>query len=325
MINRLARKCASGTRTLVACALVCLGRALPVSADTSWRDCPQCPLMTMVPAGRFLLGSPAGAGDSDEFVFEDGLPDPVQIDRPFALGVHEVTVGEFRAFVAATGYETVAEKRGGCQVLLPGGFSGFESAWNWRNPGYVQTESHPVTCVSWSDAMAYVVWLRQRTGKAYRLPSEAEFEYVARAGDRLLYGPTGAIAGVCTAGNVAGTELQQVYPTWTTAPCSDRSVWPTPVGARGLAPWGVHDLYGNMSEWMDDCYAAKHGWFELKKGVAHRRMNAGKARQTFCASPLQRVIKGPSWSSAAHEARLGRRSAEDAARRTNWIGMRVAL
>jgi formylglycine-generating enzyme required for sulfatase activity len=138
-----------------------------------FKDCVNCPEMVVVPAGSFTMGSPA-----DE-------PDPasgresqvyVTIAKPFAVGRHAVTLGEFAAFVTATDHKT----DGGCFVQT---FSGWnqEGYKSWRWAGFWQTDRHPVVCVNWHDAKAYVAWLSATTGKSYRLLSEAEREYVARA------------------------------------------------------------------------------------------------------------------------------------------------
>lgn len=308
---------------LLAAVLVLQASAAP--APGSRQDCADCPPLVLVPAGSFLLGNAAGEGESDEFVFEDGLPDPVTVSRPFWIGSRELTVGEFRAFVRATGYETTAEKRGGCLAVLPGGYVASEPAWNWRHPGYAQTEAHPVTCVSWTDAMAYVTWLRRVTHKAYRLVSEAEFEYVARAGARKRFGAVDQTRDLCQAGNVGDRDLLAFASFWTVARCADGHPTPAAAGTFGMAPWGVHDLYGNLQEWTADCYTTRYGHFEKRQGAWRRVPSDSQARATDCALPIQRVLRGADWLSAPSDARMGRRTALGATFRSNWVGIRVAL
>ena len=152
------------------------GSAKPPGA--TFRDCPGCPVMVVVPAGTFMMGSP----DSEVGrASDEGPAHRVTFDRPyapFAVGVHEVTRGEFARFVEAT-----SRSMAGCSV-----YDDRRQRWswgrnnNWMNPLIDQTDAHPVVCVSWLDAKAYIRWLSGETGETYRLLSEAEWEYVARAG-----------------------------------------------------------------------------------------------------------------------------------------------
>jgi formylglycine-generating enzyme required for sulfatase activity len=125
----------------------------PVVFQDRLGDGSRGPEMVIVPTGEFLMGSP----ESEEGWYDNEEQHSVQIKRPFALGKHEVTVGEFRRFVKTTGYQTDAEKEGGCYVWS--GEKWVREKKTWRNPGYEQDESHPVVCVSWDDAMAYIEWL----------------------------------------------------------------------------------------------------------------------------------------------------------------------
>ncbi len=141
-----------------------------------FRDCPQCPEMVVVPAGNFIMGSPETENDR---LGNEGPQHWVSIVKPFALGKYEVTRGEWAAFVRATGH--VAS--GWCFTWNEStGIWGRDDGADWSKPGFAQTDRHPAICVNWHDAKAYVAWLTRETGKPYRLPSEAEFEYAARAG-----------------------------------------------------------------------------------------------------------------------------------------------
>ena len=136
------------------------------------RDCPTCPLMKVVPPGRFNQGSVKGERDSSSFELPRHV---VTIQYPFAMSVNDVTVGDFREFAAATN-----RAMNGCDVY--DGEWVFRQTASWTDPGFVQTALHPVTCVSWNDATAYARWLSMKTSHTYRLPSAAEWEYAARAG-----------------------------------------------------------------------------------------------------------------------------------------------
>jgi formylglycine-generating enzyme required for sulfatase activity len=150
---------------------------------STFKDCEDCPEMVALPAGEFMMGSPESEFQRLE---TGGPPRRVAIARRFAIGRFEITMDQFSAFVAQTGM-AVGDQ---CRKIVE--FSGSSAGWgapeaSFRQPGFEVTGKHPVVCVSWHDAQAYVAWLSRRTGKAYRLPSEAEWEYAARAGTRTRY------------------------------------------------------------------------------------------------------------------------------------------
>lgn len=144
-----------------------------------FKDCDECPEMVMVPAGKFVMGASDGEEELENLLKEfRNLSRPqirVEFDR-FAVGKSSVTRAQYKVFANATGRSSE-----GCW-----GWTGSkvenDLTRNWRNPGFAQDDTHPVVCVSWDDATAYAQWLSQRTGKSYRLLSEAEWEYAARAG-----------------------------------------------------------------------------------------------------------------------------------------------
>jgi formylglycine-generating enzyme required for sulfatase activity len=142
-------------------------------AGRSFRDCPDCPEMVIVPAGSFTMGAPT----AEEVAIEREDEVRVTISQPFAVGRFAVTRGEFAAFIAATGHKT----NGDCYRLTGTRWKREEGA-DWRSPGFAQNDRHPVVCVSWHDARAYAAWLSALTGRSYRLLSETEREYVTRAG-----------------------------------------------------------------------------------------------------------------------------------------------
>ena len=151
-----------------------------VAAGSRFKDCDDCPEMVVIPAGRFTMG--AAPGEEESTKLPDNLRNGSQPQHGvdvagFAAGRFEITRGQYRAFVEATGRSS----SGGC-VAWNGSKSEMDQAKDWRNPSYAQDDSHPVSCVSWDDAKAYTVWMSQKTGKAYRLLTEAEWEYAARAG-----------------------------------------------------------------------------------------------------------------------------------------------
>ena len=190
------RQATEAGRALAGAVLVLMaGAAGAQPAGTTFRDCPGCPEMVVVPSGRFQMGSPS----SDKGRLDDEGPvHEVTIARPFAVGVNEVTRGEFARFAEATGRST----GNNCWSYESGEWKA-RSGRHWRDPGFSQTDEHPVVCVRWNDAQAYVRWLSGETGEAYRLPSEAEWEYVARAGTRTAWYWGESESGQCRYANGA--------------------------------------------------------------------------------------------------------------------------
>ena len=186
-----------------------------------FRDCPECPELVIVPAGRFMMGSPSG--EKGRYDTEGPLHE-VTIARPFAVGVYEVTVGEW----------LVCETAGECDRLdVPTATGG---GWTTR---------HPVVNASWNDAAAYVRWLTKVTGRQYRLLSESEWEYVARAGTSTRYW--------------WGDELTQTGRT-TCNGCGHRwiDMAPAVVGSFLENGFGLRDVHGNVMEWVADCWNATY-------------------------------------------------------------------
>jgi len=215
---------------------------------TKLRDCDRCPEMVVAPAGSFAMGSPPSEEGRDA---DEGPVRTVTIDLPFAVGVHVVRPGEYARFVSATGHGS----GDGCWVVVPsegGQHTWKENAWRklpdggWRSPGFEQTDDHPVVCVSRDDARAYARWLSEETGQAYRLPSEAEWEYAARAGTRTPF-HTGPTISTDQANFIDGTGPE------------GRARWQArettvPVGAFPANGFGLHDGHGNVWEWTEDCW-----------------------------------------------------------------------
>lgn len=312
--------------------LIAWGLALMGTIHAAWagspdrrRDCALCPLMVEMPRGPAAIGAAVGEGDSDEFVFADGQPDPVLIQHRFSLSRSEVTRGEFAAFVRATGYETTAEKHNGCSVFLPNAPMDHQRVWHWRSPGFRQQDSHPVVCVSWLDAQAYVQWLSRSTGRQYRLPSEAEFEMAARRPRGGRFGVTDDPLALCRFANVADSSLKARQHGWTVVPCRDGFHWTAPVASFAPNALGLHDLTGNVNEWVADCYHPRHGRYIQTPSGTRRLMNDGRARTDSCPRPMLRVFKGGSWAFPAESQRVAWRGKEAMHYARNDLGFRVAL
>jgi len=218
--------------------------------------------LKLIPAGEFMMGSPK---PDDGFDRDEKPQHKVRITQPFYLGVYEVTKGQFQQFVEASGYKTEAEKDG------EGGFGWNESKgefefdpnpkYTWRNTGFAQTDAHPVVNVSWNDAVAFCKWLSAKEGKAYRLPTEAEWEYTCRAGTRTQYQHGDDPEGLVSVGNVLdGTAKASLtpFPPAILNQClnaKDGYVFTAPVGKFRANAFGLFDMHGNAWEWCQDWYA----------------------------------------------------------------------
>ena len=179
--------------------------------------------LKLIPADEFLMGSP----DTDKDAKDDEKPQHrVRITRPFYLGVHEVTRGQFRRFVDDSGYQTEAEKDGNGGLGWNEAANKFEQAprYTWREPGFEQTDEHPVVNVSWNDAVAFAEWLGKKEGKTYRLPTEAEWEYACRAGTTTRYFCGDDAEALAEVGNVAGAADREKFPGWKYAIAAQRWV-----------------------------------------------------------------------------------------------------
>ena len=193
----------------------------PTEVET-FRDCRSCPEMVAIPPGRFRMGCVSGSDDCDD----DERPVHEVEVAPFALSKYEVTRGQFRAFVAATGHNARS---------CVGGES-------WRDRDW-QDDDHPVVCVNWDDAQAYVRWLNRETGERYRLPSESEWEYAARAGTTTPWYWGHRVEDLCEYANGSTPDNG----------CDDGWERTAPVGSFRPNGFGLHDMSGNVKEWVEDC------------------------------------------------------------------------
>jgi formylglycine-generating enzyme required for sulfatase activity len=219
-------------------------------------DCSNCPVMVVIPRGNFLMGSsvaetqsvadsmPWGASESIKLTLNNEHPQhEVTINQPFAIGRYLVTRGEFATFVREAGYTPSK----GCVMVTHRHYSTLPEA-DWQTPPeFTQTDNDPVVCVSWSDAQAYVAWLNKKLreetsakGGSYHLPSEAEWEYAARAGSHTVRWWGDSIGA-----NYA--DCQGCGSRW-----DDRQ--PSPVGSFPANPFGLFDMLGSVWEWTEDCW-----------------------------------------------------------------------
>jgi formylglycine-generating enzyme required for sulfatase activity len=275
-----------------------LASVADAQTDKGIKDCIDvCPEMVLIPAGSFTMGSPA----SEKGHFLDEEQHSVTVAKPFLLSKYDVTRGEFAKFVAETHYDA---KEAGCTGAAGVAF-GTSPKLNWESPGFTQTDRDPVVCVNWADAQAYVDWLSKKTGKPYRLPSEAEWEYAARAGTTTAYpwgnAPSHDNANYgeddCCAGLVSG---------------KDQWMNTSPVGSFPANGFGLYDMNGNVWQWTQDCYHAS-----ASGG------SADGAASTAGDCDL-RMLRGGSWFFSPVLARSANRVWFNPVNRYVIIGFRVA-
>ena len=315
------------TTIAVAVVKTALAAALPAAHAQSdeympgaeFRDCPACPQMVVIPPGRYVKGSPPGEaiaeGTPERDVRNETPQAPVSVERAFAVSVTEVTRAQFATFVAEEGYDPdwqcITWDFGANQWGARG------TAWTWSDPGFGQGPDHPVVCVSFTDAQAYVRWLGVRTGQHYRLPGDDEWEYLAR--DRSQSArpweednrPDRKDA--CANANVLDLDaadylgVDPADPDGHIFPCRDGYSLTAPVGSFRPNSFGVHDMLGNAWEWVDGCmYAVSPDGTEATEDCN------------------ERLIRGGAWQAKAWYVRSAKRDWAPYWLRSARVGLRVA-
>jgi formylglycine-generating enzyme required for sulfatase activity len=273
--------------------------------------------LVRIPAGKFIMGSPEDeAGRND-----DESAHAVEITRAFYLGAHEVTKGQFAEFVAATSYQTEAEKDGlggfGYNAQRGGMFQ--ESRFTWRYTGWTLTDRHPVCNVSWNDATAFCRWLSRKEGRSYTLPTEAEWEYACRAGTRTRFWAGDQDVVLNRIENISDCSLKDKllapeYQSFSKAAMnwSDNYPFAAPVGSFQANPWGLYDMHGNLAEWCLDLYHKDYQKFPKSDPV---NLDPGG----------HYVRRGGTWLVEPRLCRSAARGASAPGYRCDGIGFRVLL
>ena len=222
--------------------------------------------MVLIPAGEFMMGSKESSEEQNGTYEKYGMvtsidaerpPHHVRITKPFYLAVFEVTVGQFRQFAGETGYSTTEERdsRGGWGYDSSTRTFVRKKEFSWRNPGFPQTDDHPVVDVDWNDALAFCKWLSQKEGKKYRLPTEAEWEYACRAGTTTRYYNGDDPERLPEVGNIADAATKaMISGDWLTIKANDGYAFTSPVGRFKPNAFGLYDMHGNAAEWCDDWF-----------------------------------------------------------------------
>ncbi|WP_374582800.1 SUMF1/EgtB/PvdO family nonheme iron enzyme [Pseudoduganella sp.] len=251
------------------------------------------PDLVLIPTGRFQMGSTeyehsiaVKAGAQKAWLDRELPAHWVGIEQSFALGRYPVTVGEWRTFVQATGWESKLDV-------------------DWQAPGFKQDERHPVVCVTWHDAQLYLQWLGEKTGQLYRLPSESEWEYACRAGTRSAFS--------------FGDEITPEHAnydghfTYNNGPKGSSHGGTTRVGSYQPNPWGLFDMHGNVWEWTQDTMHENY----LGAPVDGSAWEQG-------GDQARRILRGGAWLYQPRYLRAALRNGYSALLANDVVGFRVA-
>ena len=265
----------------------------PVTHPATLADLPQ---LLVIPAGQFSMGCNAGWDDELGGCRDNEFPaHRVKVER-FELGKYEITVGQFKRFVAETQYKTTAEQTGeGCTVSDPkvAGRWVLHPGSHWRSPGFAQTDAHPVVCVSWVDTQHYIEWLNNTTQHRYRLPTEEEWEYAARGGKVTAF--------------FWGSQPNRNFANYQGQGELDRWHYSAPVGQFSSNAYGLHDMAGNVWEWVQTCWRDHYATTTAKP----------------CEQSL-RTRRGGAWDNQPPSLRSAYRSQGHELERSFLYGFRVA-
>jgi len=288
--------------------------------------------MVLIPAGKFLMGSPdeekkaavkeVVAAGIPEVQASDALKDEVQhevtISKPFYLGITHVTVDQFAAFVKDSGYKTDAEKDGwGIGFEIKDGKIDFKKmdGGSWRNPSFDQKGDHPVVQVSWNEARAFCDWLSKKGGKTVVLPTESQWEYACRAGSKTAYpwgdNPDDGKGWANCADQSLKKKLPNAPAEWKFFSWDDGFVFTSPVGSFKANAFGLYDMTGNVWQWCQDRYG------DYEKGAVTDPTGADAG--DLC------VLRGGSWYSSPRYCRSAFRFWNDPGNRIDDYGFRVAV
>lgn len=275
--------------------------------------CVECPQMVAIPAGQFVMGSPDSEAGRDN---DEGPTRTVAVSA-FELAKTEVTVGEYAAFIKANpGYDA----GNSCWSIDNNSKWQEQQGRNWANPpfgDFKQTNQHPVVCVNWNDAQAYVKWLNARPGSPgnYRLASEAEWEYAARAGSKTAKHWGESSQDQCRYANGGDKALKTAKADWpySIQDCDDKHPYTAPVGSYEANAWGLKDMLGNAWEWTQDC------WHDSYKGAP------GNAQAWEAGGDCgNRVLRGGAWVNSPRGLRAAVRNRDGAGVRDDGSGFRLA-
>jgi formylglycine-generating enzyme required for sulfatase activity len=267
-----------------------------LTAKDRFRECTACPEMVVVAEGEYMMGSPE---DEAGRYSNEGPQHRVKIARRFAVGKLMVTRDEFETFVNETSYAS-----GDRCFTVEDGKAEERDERSFRNPGFEQEGNHPAVCINWDDAKAYVDWLSKKTGKLYRLLSESEWEYVARAGTKTPFW-----WGKSISTDQANYDGKSTYGGGSKGEYREKTV---PADKFEPNAWGLYQVHGNAFEWVEDCW---NETYENAPSNDSVRM-AGNCNR--------RVRRGGAWNTIARMLRSAYRESRPAVTRGSNMGLRVA-
>lgn len=274
-------------------------------AGTIFRDCQNCPEMVVLPSGSLAMGSP----DSEDGRADDEGPVHSVNISAFAMGKTEITRGQFAEFVNQTKHDT-----GDKCWTLEGGQYEERSGRNWREPGYPQDDNHPVVCINWNDANAYAEWMSKKTGKQYRLPTEAEWEYAARGNTSTARywgeNPDEACAYANGADKTAQAQIIGAS-SWSIHNCTDGFAYTAPVDSFKPNAFGLNNMLGNVWNWTEDSYHDSYN-------------GAPTDGSAWQGDGAKRVLRGGSWNNSPRSVRAAVRNMEKPELRFSIFGFRLA-
>lgn len=330
-------------RSATRVALLSLSLALPACSGLVQKPDPPGYVNSLgmrfvrIPAGEFLMGSDEAterlARDFPAYerkrLLQLGDEQPVhrvRISQPFWLGQHEVTVGQFRAFLQASGHvpESIADGTGAygynpdydpASTLRGDAFEGRDPRYSWEQPGFAQTDQSPVLNVTWNDAVALARWLSRQENRVYRLPTEAEWEYACRAGSQTRYHQGDDPQSLPQVANLFDAAALPYWPRWQAYALegNDGHAFNAPVGSLAPNGFGLHDMLGNAWEWVADWHDPEY--YARSPGTDPQGPEDGEAR----------VRRGGSWHSWALYARCSFRNWNTPQTRYTLVGMRLLL
>jgi formylglycine-generating enzyme required for sulfatase activity len=273
----------------------------------------KAPTMVVIPTGSFMMGAPAS--DSDRLASSQPQH-AVTIATGFAMARSAVTVAQFREFVRASGYVPDSIRLGGASVYDErSGVLRDDSNATWEDDyaGRKAEDNLPVVNVSWADATAYAAWLQQRTGKTYRLPSEAEFEYALRGGTKTRYWWGDGVPSHPVENLTGSADRSRSGRRWSNAfrGYRDGHWGPAPVMSFAANPFGLFDIDGNVSEWVVDCW---HDSYLRAPTDGSAWINPG------CRA---HVLRGGSWGSSPEQVESAYRQGANGDARSARVGFRV--
>jgi len=290
------------------------GRFKPLQSFSDvWTMSSPAPEMVVMPYGQFEMGAPLSQPSAKPAEKPEHL---VTFKRGFAIAKNEISVGQFRQFIESSGYKTRASTGGWSMIFdEKGGSMTRRDGIDWRHDhlGRVAKEDLPVVHVNLYDAQAYAKWLSEKTGAHYRVPSEAEFEYVQRAGKDVIYAWGNGTPGKVVANLAGAGDKSTQNRSWGNAIEGYRDFYwgAAPVRSFPREGWGTFDITGNVEEWVQDCW---HDSYQRAPDDSSAWVNPG------CKMG---VTRGASWASSLEEARVVSRVSTPMKTHNARIGFRV--